>query len=97
MAHWKNHVRDTDGRRSCGSGGVGGSVCLSICPSGNVWAIKVGMSDQQVASIAGAPVPWLSGPRCWNYHASRPGTSIAGRTFFFTNGYVTRILTAVHA
>jgi hypothetical protein len=68
----------------------------AICPAGNVWAIKEGMSNRQVASLAGAPIPWRSGPRCWNYHASKPGTSIDGRAFCFTNGYVTRILTGVH-
>ena len=69
----------------------------SVCPAGNVWAIKVGMTDRQVASTAGAPVPWLSGPRCWFYRAKRPGTSIDGLGFCFASGRVADIKTAVHA
>jgi len=69
----------------------------AICPLGNVWAIKDGMTDRQVASTAGAPVPWLSGPRCWFYRAKRAGTSIDGLGFCFASGRVADIKTAVHA
>jgi hypothetical protein len=68
----------------------------SICPTGNVWAVKQGMSDREVASLAGAPIPWFSGPRCWAYHTSQAGTSIDGRSFCFTAGRVSLIRTAVH-
>ena len=69
----------------------------AVCSAGNVWAIKDGMTDRQVASAAGAPVPWLSGPRCWFYRAKRPGTSIDGLSVCFTSGRVVDIKTAVHA
>ena len=68
----------------------------AICHAGNVWAIKDGMTDRQVASTAGAPVPWLSGPRCWFYRAKRAGTSIDGLSFCFVSGRVADIKTAVH-
>lgn len=69
----------------------------AICHAGNVWAIKDGMTDRQVASTAGAPVPWLSGPRCWFYRAKRAETSIDGLGFCFASGRVADIKTAVHA
>ena len=68
----------------------------AICHAGNVWAIRDGMTDRQVASTAGAPVPWLSGPRCWFYRAKRAGTSIDGLSFCFVSGRVADIKTAVH-
>lgn len=68
-----------------------------VCLTGNVWAVQEGMTDRQVASIAGAPVPWTSGPHCWNYHTSKPGTSIDARTFCFAaNGKVSAIRTGYH-
>jgi hypothetical protein len=39
---------------------------------GRVHSLRVGMTNSQVVNIAGAPVPWLSGPTCWVYR---------GRTF----------------
>jgi hypothetical protein len=52
--------------------------------------VKIGMSDRAVADIAGAPVPWLSGPHCWTYRTS-------ARTICFNQrGYVDRILFIVH-
>lgn len=69
----------------------------AVCPAGNVWAIKDGMTDRQVASTAGAPVPWLSGPRCWFYRAKRSGTGIDGLSFCFMSGRVGDIKTAFHA
>jgi len=68
-----------------------------VCPTGDVWSVTVGMSDRQVAAVAGAPVPWLSGPRCWFYRAHKAGTSIDGLGFCFASGRVTAIKTAVHA
>jgi hypothetical protein len=68
----------------------------AICPTGNVWAVRDGMTNRQVASTAGAPVPWLSGPRCWFYRAKKTGTSIDGLGFCFASGRVTQIKTAVH-
>jgi hypothetical protein len=54
------------------------------------------MPDRQVASVAGAPIPWLSGPNCWAYHTTQAGPSIDGRSFCFTAGRVTLIRTAYH-
>jgi hypothetical protein len=69
----------------------------SPCPAhGNVWAVKRGMSDTDVAMTAGAPIPWLSGPRCWEYDATKSGTSIDGARLCFANGRVTKIGFAVH-
>jgi hypothetical protein len=67
-----------------------------VCSAGDVWAVKVGMTDRQVAAIAGAPVPWRSGPRCWQYRASRAGTSVDGLAVCFVSGRVSEIKTAVH-
>jgi hypothetical protein len=68
-----------------------------LCPAGDVWAVRTGMTDRQVALIAGAPIPWLSGPHCWNYHATKPGTSVDGLGFCFDQaGRVAGIKTAFH-
>lgn len=67
-----------------------------VCPAGNVWAVAEGMTNRQVASIAGAPVPWMSGPRCWFYRARMAGTSIDGLSFCFVSGRVANIIHAVH-
>ncbi len=67
-----------------------------VCKPGNVWAVKVGMSDREVVTLAGAPVPWMSGPHCWFYRARQPGTSIDGLGFCFSAGRVSAIRTAVH-
>lgn len=64
---------------------------------GNLALIRVGMTDRQVVNVAGAPVPWLSGPRCWFYRTHRPGTAIDGMGFCFSAGRVDAIQTAVHA
>ncbi len=63
---------------------------------GHLRAIRVGMSDRQVVAIAGAPVPWMSGPRCWFYRTRVAGTAIDGVGFCFAAGRVTTIRTAVH-
>ena len=67
-----------------------------LCLPGNVWAVRQGMSDRDVASVAGAPIPWLSGPHCWSYHATKSGTSVDGLRFCFTGGRVSEIDTAFH-
>jgi hypothetical protein len=52
--------------------------------------VRIGMSDRAVAELAGAPVPWLSGPRCWTYRTS-------ARTICFNKrDYVDRIIFIVH-
>ena len=67
-----------------------------VCKPGNPWAVKVGMSDGQVADLAGAPVPWMSGPHRWIYHAKRSDTSIDGLVLVFTSGRLSAVETAVH-
>jgi hypothetical protein len=63
---------------------------------GHLSSIRVGMSDRQVVAIAGAPVPWTSGPRCWFYRTRRPATSVDGIGFCFSAGRVATIRLAVH-
>jgi hypothetical protein len=67
-----------------------------VCKPGNAWSVKVGMTDRQVVAIAGAPVPWMSGPHCWFYRARQSGTSVDGLGFCFAAGRVAAIKTAVH-
>lgn len=67
-----------------------------VCRSGTVWSVRVGMTNRQVASIAGAPVPWMSGPRCWFYRAYESMTSIDGLSICFASGRVAAIRQAVH-
>jgi hypothetical protein len=68
-----------------------------VCPAGDVWAVQTGMSDREVAALAGPPIPWRSGPHCWNYHASKSGTSIDALAFCFDRtGHVAAIKTGVH-
>ncbi len=64
--------------------------------NGDPWGVKRGMTDREVGTIAGAPVPWLSGPRCWLYRKDKPGTSIDGARYCFTRGRVTLVQIAVH-
>jgi hypothetical protein len=59
-----------------------------------VFAVKKGMTKQQVEKLAESP--YRSGPNCWLYHASKKGTSIDGMRFCFTNGQVSLVQTAVH-
>jgi hypothetical protein len=66
------------------------------CPTGDVWAVKLGMTDREVATTAGPPIPWRSGPRCWSYHATRAGTSIDGGAICFTLGRVSAIRLGEH-
>jgi hypothetical protein len=69
-----------------------------ICRSNpDPWVATIGMSNRDVATKAGAPVPGLSGPSCWYYRAKRPETSIVGLDICFDRrGYVARIIRAVH-
>jgi hypothetical protein len=60
------------------------AVCLS---PGDPSVITVGMSNREVANLAGVPVPWQSGPHSWRYRT--PG---AGRRIVFTSaGYVSEV------
>jgi len=59
-----------------------------------VFAVKSGMTKQQVQKIAGTP--YRAGPNCRQYHASKKNTSIDGMRFCFTNGRVSQIQTAMH-
>jgi hypothetical protein len=63
-------------------------------PSG-VFAVRQGMSKEHVQQVAGTP--YRAGPNCWLYRASRPGTSIVGMRFCFTNGRVSLLQTSRHA
>jgi hypothetical protein len=55
------------------------------------------MTDREVVLLAGSPIPWRSGPHCWEYHANKPGTSIDGLAFCFDEtGRVAAIKTGVH-
>jgi hypothetical protein len=59
--------------------------------------IKHGMSNREVATRAGAPVPWLSSSACWYYNRYKPNTSIAGYQICFdVRGHVTHIRTSQH-
>lgn len=67
------------------------------CPVGDVWMVKMGMTDREVASIVGAPRPALSGPHCWYYRATKPGTTVEGRRICFIAGRVTSLKAALHS
>lgn len=69
--------------------GCGGSHKAS-----GVFAVKKGMTKQQVRGVAGSP--YRAGPNCWLYRATKPGTSIDGMRFCFTNGHISLIQTSVH-
>ncbi len=68
--------------------GCGGSKATGV------FAVKKGMTKQQVQKLAGSP--YRSGPNCWLYHASKKGTSIDGMRFCFSNGQVSLVQTSVH-
>jgi hypothetical protein len=63
------------------------SLARRICHSGNAAQIELGMSNADVASIAGAPRFPISGPHCWAY---------ATRRFCFTGKHVTKIQSVSH-
>jgi hypothetical protein len=70
--------------------------CIS---DGDPWAVVRGMSNREVATRAGAPVPWMSGPKCWYYKTWKPNadTNIVGRRICFDErGYAARFVTALH-
>jgi hypothetical protein len=70
---------------------------LRCVTDGDPWTIARGMSNREVVTRAGAPVPWLSGPNCWYYRKARANTNIVGRTICFDRrGYVVDIDTALH-
>ena len=70
------------------------AACGGSHKATGVFAVKQGMSKQQVRTVAGPP--YRSGPNCWLYHASKQGTSIDGMRFCFTNGEVSRIKISMH-
>lgn len=69
------------------------AVCTGTA---NPLSATVGMSDSEVADIFGPPIPWRSGPRCWDYHASSADTSIDGVRICFSNGVVSKIQRSLH-
>ena len=73
-------------------------VLLAACGSSHkatgVFAVKKGMTQTQVRSVAGSPYHVAGG--CWLYHAAKNGTSIDGMRFCFMHGRVSRIQTALH-
>ncbi len=73
-------------------------VLLAACGSSHkttgVFAVKQGMTQAQVRSVAGSP--YHVGGGCWLYHATKNGTSIDGMRFCFRHGKVARMQTALH-
>lgn len=73
-------------------------VALAACGSSHratgVFAVKKGMTQAQVRSVAGSP--YRVGGGCWLYHAVKGGTSIDGMRFCFMHGKVSRMQTALH-
>jgi len=73
-------------------------VLLAACGSSQkvsgVFAVKKGMTQAQVRSLAGSP--YRVGGECWLYHATKDGTSIDGMRFCFKHGKVSRVQTAGH-
>jgi len=55
-----------------------------------------GMTDAQIADMFGPPIPWRSGPRCWDYHASKAGTSVDGVRICFRQGVVSEVQRSMH-
>jgi hypothetical protein len=66
--------------------------------SHNPWAVKNGMTQEEVRSRAGHPesVQRFKGESCWAYPAHKKGTSIDYLTFCFRNGRVARRLIGSH-
>jgi hypothetical protein len=60
-----------------------------------VFAVKKGMTRQQVRKLAG-PNYRGSGRNCWLYPASKKGMAIDGIRFCFSEATVSEIQTAVH-
>jgi hypothetical protein len=70
------------------------SGCDSSYKATGVFAVKKGMTKQQVQQVAGTPN--RAAPNCWLYDASKNGTSIDSMRFCFTSGQVSLIQTGVH-
>jgi hypothetical protein len=73
---------------------VGALAGCGASKATDVFAIKNGMTKQQVQKLAGSP--YRLGRNCWLYHASKEGTTIDGMRFCFTNGHVSLIQTSAH-
>jgi hypothetical protein len=72
---------------------------LRCVRDGDPWAVVRGMSNREVATRAGAPVPWMSGPKCWYYNTWKPNadTNVVGRTICFDErGYAATFTRALH-
>jgi hypothetical protein len=73
-------------------------VLLGACGSSHkatgVFAVRKGMTQAQVRSVAGSP--YRVGGGCWLYHATKKGTSIDGMRFCFMHGKVSQMQTALH-
>jgi hypothetical protein len=63
------------------------SLARRVCHAGDAARIVLGMSDADVASIAGAPRFPISGPHCWAYTTRR---------FCFTGKRVSKIQSVNH-
>ena len=74
------------------------AALVSVCDSGHkatgVFAVKKGMTKQQIQQVAGTP--YRAGSNCWLYHASKKGTPIDAMRFCFTSGQVSLIQTGLH-
>jgi hypothetical protein len=74
------------------------TLLLAACGASHrttgVFAVKNGMTKQQVQKAAGTP--FRAGPNCWLYHASKAGTNIVGMRFCFTNGRISLVQTSIH-
>jgi len=69
------------------------AVCTGTA---NPLSAIAGMTDAQIADMFGPPIPWRSGPRCWDYHASKAGTSVDGVRICFRQGVVSEVQRSMH-
>jgi hypothetical protein len=72
------------------------TVALTACgpKHDNVFAVKRGMTKQEVRATACAPS--RTGRHCWLYHAKKHGTSIEGMRICFTDGRVSLKQISMH-
>ena len=73
------------------------TVAISGCGvknSHNVFAVKRGMTEEQVRATAGAPD--RISHRCWLYGVKKTGTSIDGLRVCFTDGRVSLTQVSLH-
>jgi hypothetical protein len=70
------------------------AACGGSHKATGVFAVKKGMTQAQVRSVAGSP--YRVGGGCWLYHATRKDTSIDGMRFCFMHGKVSHMQTALH-